>query len=236
MKTTRFGIGTTIIAGLAMISATTTGCAGDPSAPTENNLQAGIEAYYERARPCFYVAGVYPNSTRQSDLHPNFLIDMGFATEAVTVEGPNGRPFQQWDLTREGRAAIDSIIEPKPYERGNRPGERGYRVGDEWGRTTFCYADGYVVRGIVDSQPPTPDLFGLLSWVTYEYEVTGAADWAETARKTVQKYADARISPFFSNLERVLRDLHALNEPQTHRVHMTQTEYGWVDPRVQNLD
>ena len=140
MKTTRSGIGTMIMAGLAMISATATGCAGDPSAPTERNFQAGIEAYYERVRPCFYLPGVYPNTVQLRGQEGHFLTDMGFATEAVTVENAYGRPIQQWDLTEAGRAAVDSIIEPKPYEPGDRAGE-------DWGRTTFCYGSEYVGTG-----------------------------------------------------------------------------------------
>ena len=230
MKTTRSGIGTMIMAGLAMISATATGCAGDPSAPTERNFQAGIEAYYERVRPCFDVIGVYPNTVRLPRQQGQFLTDMGFATEAETVEGPYGRPIQQWDLTAAGRAAVDSIIEPKPYELGDRPGE-------DWGRTTFCYASEYVVRGIVDYSQPVPDLFGLVAWVTYEYEVTGGTDWADTVRTTLQKHMDGRRNPFTGiGPKEVLRDLQALNEPQTHRVHMGQSESGWFDPRSQDLD
>ena len=236
MKTTRSGIGTMIMTGLAMISATATGCAGDPSAPTERNFQSGIEAYYERVRPCFDVAGVYPNTVRLPRQQGQFLTDMGFATEGETVENAYGRPIQQWDLIAAGRAAVDSIIEPKPYEPGDR-------VGEDWGRTTFCYSSEYVVRGIVDSSQPVPDLFGLIAWVTYEYEVTGAADWAETARTTVERYIEdgrnysIRSHPFIGiGREDVLRDLRALNEPQTHRVNMGQSEYGWFDPRSHGLD
>ena len=224
MKTTRFGIGTTIIAGLAMISTTVIGCAGDPSTPNKNNFRAGIEAYYERARPCFVVPGVYPNSRPvpvPAQRYPNFLSEIGLLTEAVEVESPFGGPMQEWELTAAGEAAVDSVREPKSYDSG---------------ATTFCFAAKYAVVEVVDYTPPRPDFVGLLSWVTHKYEVTGATEWADTARMTAQKYADARKTPFHGDRQRALRDLRALNEPQTIRLQMVQTEYGWVDPRMQDLD
>ena len=222
----------TVATAIAILGATIAGC-NDPRAANENNFREAIQAYYDSKRPCFVVFGVYPNDVRLTGWDAAFLVEMGFATDPVTVPRDGRRfAFDQWDLTPEGRAALDSVEEPI----SGMPNRRGYRVGDQWGRSTFCFAEGYRVTEVVNyTEPAASFVNAITSIVNYRYEIVTPTEWAENAKRAIEARWAVPMRAF-NGARAVHTELESMTEPQMSETALVQTANGWRDSRAETME
>ena len=220
----------TIGTAFAIMGAAVAGCS-DPTAANDDNFREAIQTYYDSKRPCMVLPGVYPNEVGLTGIEATFLVEMGFATGPVRVERPNRRSgFQQWDLTEAGRAALDSVEEPISRT------TRGFRLGDQWGRSTFCFAAGYRVTEVVNyTEPAASFVNAITSIVSYQYEIVNPTDWAETA-KSAMEARWAHGTRAFRGETAVYTDLESITEPQMSETALVQTANGWRDSRAETME